>query len=46
MRELIAILIFLAALILLHPRVGEWLETHLDRVDIRQGLGELPGDES
>lgn len=45
MRELIAILIILAALALLHPRVGAWLEKHLDRVDIRPGLGELPGDE-
>ncbi|MCB8988112.1 MAG: hypothetical protein H6661_10235 [Ardenticatenaceae bacterium] len=45
MRELIGLIIFFAALALLHPRVGEWLETHLDRIDIRSDLGALPGDD-
>lgn len=40
MREAIAIIIILAALALLHPKVGEWLET-FDRIDIRPDLGEL-----
>lgn len=42
MRELIAILIILAALALLHPRVQAWLEA----IDMKADLGELPGDES
>lgn len=46
MRELIALLIIGLALALLHPRVGEWLETHMDRIEVRPDLGKLPGDES
>ena len=45
MRELIGLIIFFAALALLHPKVGEWLET-FDRVTIRPNLGGFDDDES
>ena len=41
MKEAIGIIIVLLALALLHPKVGEWLET-FDRINVRQDLGEYP----
>lgn len=38
MREAVGIIIVLLALALLHPKVGEWLET-FDRITIRPNLG-------
>ena len=40
-RELIALLIILAALALLHPRMGAWLEA----IDLQADLGSLEPDD-